>query len=275
MKKIILPTLLSLLALSALAQDEGTAVAQARFARSKSIHFSGGPSKTFGKNIGDYSNGLSFEGGYLKRLNKVLSIGSAFSYSKFKYDPSITTDVGGAYIGFISDVQDPDYYEGYVINLKGGDVTLLSISFDLKIDFIPVNDNSKIAIYGFVKPFISSASRAEVSGLSDYYRTDDPDGLTNWRVEESGIAWGADDYPALKKKSNITGGIFIGPGIEFLPSKPVSFYTQVAFGYTFPVSMVSTESYGSDLEDYFNEDFPLIKKGFPSLNIQFGFSFNF
>ena len=87
MKKILFSCLfLFFIAFTISAQDEGTAVAQQRFEHDKGIYISAGPSITLGKNLGDYSNGLSVEVGFLKRLNKVMSIGPAISYSNYKYD---------------------------------------------------------------------------------------------------------------------------------------------------------------------------------------------
>jgi hypothetical protein len=309
MKKLLLSACIILISLSLYAQEEGTAVAQARFARSKSIYISGGPSLTFGKNIGDYSKGLNFEGGFMKRLNKVLSIGPSISYIKFNYDPEVTNTDRGAYVGegdvfltyqssFGTTLNEKyglneNYTYGYVLNLEGGDITLASLSFNIKLNFIPVSDDSKISIYGFAKPFITSSKRAAVNGsgtrylyetyedlggtvdeLDDliYYNQGDGEWYADGYVEE----WGPDSFPALKEESSITGGIFIGPGVEIMPAKAVSIFAQAAFGYTFPVSIVSTESYGSTVDDdYLAEEFPIVKKGFPSLNIQFGFSFNF
>ena len=65
------------------AQDEGTIVKRERIERSSNIFLGFGPSFTLGKNIGDYSVGFNIEGGYVKRLNRVFSIGPSISYVKF------------------------------------------------------------------------------------------------------------------------------------------------------------------------------------------------
>ena len=87
--------------------------------------------------------------------------------------------------------------------------------------------------------------------------------------------WGPEEYEALEETNEVTGGIFIGPGIEFMPTKSLSLFLQAVFGYTFPVTYISTESYEPTIQDYVKEEFPMVKKGFPSVNIQFGLSFNF
>ena len=53
------------------------------------------------------------------------------------------------------------------------------------------------------------------------------------------------------------------------------FISQAAIGYTFPVSYISTESYDNTINSYIDDEFPIVKKGFPSLNLQFGVSYNF
>src|SRR5690349_19861354 len=76
--------------ISATAQDEGSVVVKERFERDKTIYFSLGPSVTLGKNLGDYSAGFNFEAGFLKRTNRLLSVGANFSYLQFNYDKEKT-----------------------------------------------------------------------------------------------------------------------------------------------------------------------------------------
>jgi hypothetical protein len=147
-------------------------------------------------------------------------------------------------------------------------------------------------VYGFAKPFISWANRKEVSGSGQRYIYEayedeanevlypyPPYADENFWYEDDGSeglnTWGPSSYPALEEESKITGGIFVGPGVEFMPAKKVSIYAQAAFGYTFPVSYVSTESYPKTVTSYVDDEFPIVEKGFPSVNVQLGVSFNF
>ena len=168
---------------------------------------------------------------------------------------------------------------------------MISLALNLKLNFIPIKDNSKISIYGFAKPFLTYASRDEVTGkgtlLVNY---GDIESTSDWDTFDT-FDWkaGADDFYGytppddLEKQTQITGGIFVGPGVEFFPAGKVSGFFQASIGYTFPVSFISTESYensenyGNDLDVFLKEieEYPLIKKGFPSVNLQFGVSFNF
>jgi hypothetical protein len=292
------------------AQDEGALTKKSRIDKSSNIFIGGGPSFTLGKNIGDYSKGINLEAGFLKRVNRLLSIGPSISYMKFKYDPAKTQDIEegrGVYYGY-GDVDTEWYgsgYDGwnekygldgidyaYVLSLKGGELTMISLSVNLKLNLVPVRDNSVVSVYLFAKPFITSATRKAVTGTGVRYtyeayeeffypgvEFDDeliPTNDDQWYPDGYVDNWGPDDgFDELKEKKMITGGVLLGPGIELFPAKTVSGFVQVAVGYTFPVSFVSTKAYDYTVESYLKDEFPMVKKGFPSLNVQFGVSFNF
>lgn len=260
------------------AQDEGSVVKRERIDRDKSIFVGGGVSSVLGNNFGDYTAGINFEAGYSKRLNRILSIGGSVSYLKFKFDPNVLKGDPNKGGGFV-----PNFYynqtadDGYLLNLNGGDLTMISAAFNIKVNFVPVKDDSKISIYAFAKPFISSSNRTEVSGLGEYYYYDtNADDYLN--DASSNEVWGKDLFPILGDKSNITGGIFIGPGIELFPAKSVSVFFQASFGYTFPVNIVSTKSYGNyngtEVRDYNDPNFPMKDLSFTSINLAGGISFN-
>jgi hypothetical protein len=301
MKKIICLSALVLTLISPLcAQDEGTIEKRERIARDHNLFFDFGPSLTLGKNIGDYSAGFSFELGYLKRLNRVLSIGPSISYVSFEYDPAVTSEQGGdLYIG----VGDPNGWNakyglneqftyGYLLELEGGDVSITSVAFNVKLNLVPVKDNSKLSVYAFAKPFVAVASRTEVRGSDTQYfyeAFEDDNGTPDYgdddllyynlgdeEIYAHGTSeWGPESYEALKSGSEVTGGIFIGPGVELFPARKFSAFLQASFGYTAPITFVSTSSYDNTIEDYIDKEFPMVKRGFPSVNIQFGASFNF
>src|SRR5688572_5582607 len=91
MKKLIcLAGFIFISASTLMAQDEGVIQKRERIDRSQSVFIDFGPSFTLGENIGDYSVGFNVEAGYVKRLNRVLSIGPSLSYLSFKYDPEET-----------------------------------------------------------------------------------------------------------------------------------------------------------------------------------------
>jgi hypothetical protein len=299
--------------LSAVAQDEGVITKKARIDKANNIFLGLGPSFTFGKNIGDYSTGFNVELGFMKRLNRVLSIGPSISYLSFKYDPEKTKPEDDSEAGFYqgSGDIDTDWYDseygswnnkyelnesydyGYVLALEGGDVSLISLAVNLKLNFVPVRDHSIVSFYVFAKPFVTSTQRKEVSGTGTMYvyeayeefngtpnnEQDDilyyNQGDDTWYATGYVDRWGAAGYPELKKKSSVSGGVFIGPGVEFFPAKRLSFYLQPMIGYTFPISFVSTKSFDNTMKSYTDPAFPIVKKGFTSLTVQVGASFNF
>jgi hypothetical protein len=300
MKKLLCFLSLLLTVITASAQDEGTIVKRERIDKNKGLFIGLGPSFTFGKNIGDYKTGFNVELGFLKRVNRVLSIGPSISYLSFQYDPEVTTErEGNAYIGY----GDPNnwrskyglnnlaYDYGYVLELQGGDLSLTSLAVNIKLNFVPVKDNSIISAYVFAKPFVSLASRKEVSGRGELYTYEiyeddqgtniENDDLLHYNLGDdtwyAGFTetWDGESYEALKSDTEVTGGIFIGPGIELFPARKFSFYLQATVGYTFPVTFVSTESYEKTVSSYLDKEFPMTKKGFPSLNVQAGMTFNF
>ena len=291
------------------AQDEGAIVKKERIDKSQGFFFGLGPSFTLGKNIGDYSTGFNIEMGFQKRLNRVFSIGPSISYLSFKYDPEVTDVNGSVYLG-TGDVLGwktkynlPNlvYQWGYILDLEGGDLNLISLALNLKLNLVPVKDDSKISVYGFAKPFVSICSRTEVNGSDRrytyeiyeddngtettnddllYYNLDDDELYQDFSYSANDATpgsaeWGPDQYEALASETVVTGGIFIGPGVEFMPAKTVSIFVQAAFGYTFPVTFVSTGSYEPTVDSYTDDQFPMIKEGFPSVNVQVGMSFNF
>jgi hypothetical protein len=251
------------------AQDEGTVIKKKRIQLDKSIFVGGGISIVGGSNFGDYSRGINFEAGYTKRLNRIFSIGGSLSYLSFKYDPSILQKPPAQY-------QDPvNFYYGYdiasneigaLLDLSGGDLSMISLAFNLKFNFVPVKDNSLVSVYAFAKPFITSAALSGISGLSQNYIRDMVSG--DWGSPVSSTVY------TYKEDPKISGGILLGPGLELFPAKKISFFVQASFGYTFPIEIVSTRSYNSDIENLTSPKFPYGSLGFTSINFAGGISFN-
>src|SRR5687768_16427461 len=75
------------------AQDEGTIAKKGMFTKGKSVYVNGGPAFRFG-NTSDYCCGLNLEAGFLKRINRILSIGPTLSFNKFDYDEAYSDSYG-------------------------------------------------------------------------------------------------------------------------------------------------------------------------------------
>ncbi|MFZ6011745.1 MAG: hypothetical protein ACOYXT_15490 [Bacteroidota bacterium] len=264
---------------SAIAQDEGEVVVKQRFARSKSIYFSVGPSLTLGKNLGDYSAGFNFEGGFLKRKNKVISFGPNISYLFFSYDATKTYPY----------YYDPGNDLAVELAFTGGDISIISVGFNIKLNLIPVGDDTKFTIYGIATPYLAVAGKSAMTGTIDAYANDGTGVYDDyqWTAEFTG-----NDVDGFNKESSATGGLHAGFGFEILPAGKVSIFGQATFSYTLPVNYVGTRQYLHEDDLYVDNSvpkkyyydtqnslyldaFPLVKKGFSAVSLKFGLAFNF
>ncbi len=145
-------------------------------------------------------------------------------------------------------------------------------------------DDSKVSVYAFARPFVSYVNRKDVLGAGvSFYMEDtnfdeqfDQDEFANGTIID--IIQEEEASGDSKEYNGFTGGIFIGPGIELNPGKSFSVSLQASVGYTLPVSFISTSKYEDmSLEEALDSeyDYPITKEGFPSFNIQLGFSYNF
>lgn len=262
------------------AQDEGTVEVKDRFERDKTIYFSIGPAFTLGKNLDEYGIGANIDVGYLKRMNQFLSLGPSLSYLSFAYD-----DTKG-YPYFYSLAE----FYSYITRTTGGNLNLLSAGVNLKLNFLPVNDNTIFSAYATVNPFVSYVNRGDVTVSSDLYY-DGGSGYTD--VYDGTLTSTSSKYPALASDSKITGGVHLGVGIEFHPAKKISFFAQATYNYVLPITYVSTQSflYPKDIlpysldaannvyyeasENLFLDEFPVVKKSLNALSISVGMAFNF
>lgn len=280
MKKIILFLTVFLVTVCAFGQDEGKVVVKERFERDNSIYLSLGPAFTLGKNLGDYSTGFNVELGYLKRVNRVFSIGPSLSYLSFAYDASKT---------------QKNYYDqpddiAIELSFSGGNVSLLSLGANVKLSFIPVSDNTKFSVYGVATPFVAMATKSEMTGTA-YLFQDNGTGVYNKPTQPvSSVAFSKDNVPGFKKDNNVTGGINIGFGFEVRPTQALSISLQPGFSYTLPVNYIATSSFVTNSIQYHDtngkiyydeatslnqETFPIVKNGFSAWNIKVGIAYNF
>ena len=166
MKNIVALTLLLSSTCIVFAQDEGAIKKRERIERDKSIFIGGGISNA--TSLADYSIGMNFEGGFVKRVNRVLSIGGSISYLNFNYDPNITSSrIAPANINtfpsnFYYDptaLNDPAFIDaGALISISGSDLSVISLAANIKLNFVPIKENTKISVYGFAKPFVANAT---------------------------------------------------------------------------------------------------------------------
>jgi hypothetical protein len=277
MKRILSVSFISyIIVFNLSAQDEGKIVKRERIERDKGIFAGGGISLINDSYLKEYSTGVNFEGGYSKRLNRILSIGGSISYLSFAYDPKAYSQPlvnGNPVDNFYSGYNANGAHVGFIANLNNSKLTFISLSANVKVNFVPIKENTVISFYAFAKPFVSSAKHDD--GNYSFIPFQDLNDTNNWSVIQvtdplvkaqlSGIA---------KGESKFTGGIFLGPGIEINPTKSISFFLQASFGYTFASDFISTKSYPRDLTVLDDSKFPLKTIGFTTINFAGGISFN-
>jgi len=270
----------------AIAQDEGEVVKRERIDKNKSIFLSIGPSITnLNRNDADYDAGFNLELGFQKRVNRVVSIGASISHINFPYTPTFKSEpVDEIFIDEWPDYNffwnedvngDPTNEGGRLVEINGGDLSVTTLAFNFKFNFIPIKDNTVFSVYGFAKPFVAQSVREAVSGTG--YGYDYNINTDSWTIDNQFIeTWDESDFPVLAKKSKIAGGMFLGFGAEFFPAKQFSFFVQISAGYTTPVNIVNFSEYDTTLDTYLeNPDFPMVDQQFLSTNASFGLSFNF
>jgi hypothetical protein len=284
MKGILLLVMIScVFAARVRAQEVADVDINSRFKKDQGVYAGLNFAGVLGKTLGDYGGGFGLEVGYMRRLNKLVSLGAGISTLSFRYDAAKTYK-------YYYDIPDDQEIQ---LSLHGGNVNLISLGINAKINFIPVSDASKFSVYGIVSPYISVYTRGALSGQGDYYNNN---GNAIYNIYSSTSTWDGSNFPALKKASGVTGGANLGFGVEWLPARTISYFLQATVGLTGPISYVSSESYlhnedkysdGStppltlygDSESlkksYFNDNFPIVKKSFTTATIRFGVAFNF
>jgi len=265
------------------AQEEGTLTKKERIVNGNSIYLLVGPSFRF-NNKSDYSGGLNLEVGFLKRLNRITSIGASIGYTKFNFDQSLSDSFKNAdAIGNNAFIEDGGY-EVYVDTLKGGNLNFLSVGLDFKLEFIPFSEARKLSAYGIVKPFLLVSGRSEVSALTRIYYSDtnpmilpynnvnwsgDGELLGNFNSQSSGRGHWA-------STTEISGGVGLGVGIDYSLKSNIKIYMQSALKFTLPITHIKTNAFPASRErGYNNKDYPFVKEGFSTINLAVGVSYYF
>ncbi len=261
------------------AQDEGTLEKKGRVTKAKSFFLSGGPSYKFGNNTGDYCCGLNLEAGFFKRLNRTLSIGPSISYSKFAYDESISDSFGdleaeGNNVFY-------DFYEARVVYMEGGDLRLISLGFNLKVNFIPFSETKKFSFYGIAKPIVLLSNRTELTASVEHYfppTIPAPDDRSEWGglsgpPEELSVE--DPDYDYWAADTEFSRGMNVTVGAEYWLPSGVAFFLQGTVGFTLPITHINTSEYPNTYDGFTDNNFPFVKKGFTSLNVSAGVAYSF
>ncbi|HTE34008.1 MAG TPA: hypothetical protein VK666_26695 [Chryseolinea sp.] len=263
------------------AQDEGTLSKMDRVSTPNSFYLFGGPSFKFAGNNGDYCCGFNFEAGYLKRINRLVSIGPAVSFTRFLYDESISNSFGDPDASGNNIYQLDGGYEVYVVELKGGDLKFFSAGVNLKIDFVPYEEGRKISFYGIIKPYLLVSKRSEVTASADLWFANENsplDNPANWS--------GGDNFDNLSPKTpgyerwaadtEVTAGANLGIGAELAFPAGFGLFLQSTVVVTLPITYINTSEFPPATNTgYYHKDYPFVKKGFTTLNIAIGAVYHF
>ena len=266
---------------AAKAQDEGTLSKMDRVSTPNSFYLFGGPSFKFGGNKGDYCCGFNFEAGYLRRVNRLISIGPAVSFTRFLYDESISDSFGDQDANGNNIYQVDGGYEVYVVYLKGGDLKFFSAGLNLKIDFVPYEEGRKFSFYGIVKPYLLVSKRSEVTASVDLWFANENNPLdnpANWS--------GGDEFDNLSPESpglerwaadtEVTAGTNLGIGAELAFPAGFGLFLQSTVVVTLPITYINTSEFPPATNTgYYHKDYPFVKKGFTTLNVAIGVVYHF
>jgi hypothetical protein len=283
---IILSCLLIALSYSAAwSQEEGTLIKKERIAKGKCFYLLGGPSFRF-NNTSDYSGGLNLEAGFLKRLNRITSVGASLNYSKFNFDQWLSNSFENADAIGNNAFLETGGYEVYVVYMEGGDLNFLSVGLDFKFEFIPFSEGRKLSAFGLIKPFFLVSSRSAVSASTEiaypaivpYKLPYNSDANNSWDVGDPFENINADTpgYERWAADTEISGGVAFGVGLDYSIKSNIKIFMQSTLKFTLPITHIKTNAFPASRDGgYDNPEYPFVKEGFSTLNLSVGVSYYF
>lgn len=287
MKKSIIASCVLIAVYSSVAwsQEEGTLTKKERITKGKSFYLLGGPSFRF-NNKSDYSGGLNLEAGFLKRLNRITSVGASIAYSKFNFDQSLSNSFENADAIGNNAFLEVGGYEVYVVYMEGGNLNLFSVGLDFKIEFIPFNEERKLSAFGLFKPFLLVSSRSAVSALTELHFPDivpyklpyNSDPNNNWSAGDpfENLNEDTPGYEHWAADTEISGGVGLGVGLDYSLKSNVKIFMQSTLKFTLPITHIKTNSFPATRDGgYNNPEYPFVKEGFSTINLAVGISYYF
>lgn len=268
-------------------QDEGAIIKKERFEFGKSLFFMAGPEFHFGKKA-DYTSGYTLKAGYIKRVNRIITLGPVLGFSRFAFQPSYANSYKngnekGNNIFQVNDENDDLFlYYVFVVNMRGGNLNQFNLGLNTRINFMPYNADKKVSVYGIVEPFLLVSNRSKVTATTDVWS------VQNFPFEDP-KEWDSDsrelyeelspDSPGRShwaNKTEFAGGINVGLGIEISLPTNWKMYVQPALRYTLPITHINTAKYPAlSVEGYKNPKYPFSKESFSTLGILLGIAHNF
>lgn len=266
-------------------QDEGTIVKKERIVKGKSIYLLAGPSFRF-NNKSDYSGGLNLEAGFLKRLNRITSVGGSLNFSKFSFDQPLSNSFENEKaIGNNAFLEDGGY-EVYVVRMSGGNLNFISVGLDIKFEFIPFSESRKLSAFGLIKPFMLISTRSDISASTEIRYPDIVPYKLPYNSDPNNNWSGGDPFEDISSNSpgreqwaaatEFSGGLGVGVGLDYSVKSNLKIFMQSIVKFSLPITHIKTGAFPGSREDgYYNPDYPLVKEGFSTLNISLGVSYYF
>lgn len=277
MRSAFLVMLHGLVSFQLCCQDEGPLELKPRFENAKSFAVTIGPEFRF-RSKADYSGGYFVSASYLKRLNRIITLGPAISFSRYAFDPSSTNSYEKKGVKGNNVFQDVlDIYTMYVVALRGGDLTQLSIGFDVDLNLKPFNPDQKINLSLVVHPFSMVNHRSAISATTVTWVRNDPD--------DPPTLWNGGDISREEGPQSVGRGLWatqkefsggIQSGLKVMVDLPDnwSLHIQPQLRYTLPISHIKTASFQS-VGGNENARFPIVKERFSTISILVGISHHF
>lgn len=259
------------------AQDEGPITKKARVvSKANTVYFSLGPSFRFAGNDSDYGSGFNVGAGFLKRLNRIVSIGPFVSYTTFAYDKTISNSFADPDARGNNIFIEEGGYQVKVVHMQGGDLKLSSVGADLRFDFIPSERVVKFSFYGIIRPSLVVAARSKITARGETWYLSEPNNHDPSSWDYSGPPDDDLSPEGWDAETGFTGGLSAGLGAAWSSPSGLSLFMQTVAGSTFAISHIRTNAYKNTLADgYYNPEYPLVKKGFQYMNVSVGISYTF
>lgn len=276
-KFLLIIALVSSAIIVASSQDEGSIIKKSRIAKGNHLFVNIGTSFPLSK--ADYKPGLCIEMGHLFQMNRIVSIGPSVSFAKYQYNSAIPSNSPTP-----DTKKDNIYYEdgGYQINVvyfDGGDLSMLSLGLNVRANIVVPGKEYGLTIYGIAKPSVLYSTYSDVKAKVDIWYTNNipPDPPADWQISESvSIDKYSTGYGYWSKESKVTAGMNLGFGCEYATQSGWGFNIQSTVGLIPTVRHINTSEFKNSIEAGYNSpSFPLVNKGFSTVNLTAGVSFRF
>ncbi len=270
-----------------LAQDEGIIQKRERFEFGRSLLFMVGPEFNFGSKA-DYAGGYSLKTGYLKRLNRILTLGPVLGFTRVAFKPSYADSYkngnnrgNNIFQVYDYNIMEYDYFV-YVVNMRGGNLNQFSLGLNTRVDLNAYKEDKKISFYVVAQPLLLVSSRSKVTAITDIWSIEEIpfENPKLWKPENKEFYEElTPDSPGRNhwaNKTEFSGGANLGIGVQLNLPTHWKLYIQPNIRYTFPITHINTSKYPAwSLDGYNNSRYPFVKERFSTIGMQIGIAHNF